>query len=283
MVPVIAFYIVFHYVPMYGVVIAFKNYSAGRGIIGSPWVGFRWFEEFFNSLYFGRLIRNTFLLSFFTLLFGFPIPIIFALILNEFGGLFKRVVQTISYLPYFISLVVIVGIMFNLLSMKTGIVNHIIQQWGGDPVDFMGRPEWFRFLYVSSTIWQTFGFSSIIYLAALSSIDPQLYESAMIDGASRWQQTVHITLPGIMPTAMIILILNVGNLLAVGFEKIILMYSPATFETADVIATYVYRRGIVGAEYSFAAAVGLFNSVINFILLVIANSISKRLTRVGLW
>lgn len=282
-VPGVVFYLVFHYAPMYGVTIAFKDYSAAKGIIGSPWLGFDWFEDFFASIFFWRLLRNTVLLSTYTLVFGFPVPIIFALILNEFQGVFKKTVQTISYLPHFISLVVIVGIMFNLLSVNDGIVNTVMERLGRARVDFMGSPQWFRPLYVSSVIWRNFGFSSIVYLAALSAIDPQLYESARIDGANRWQQAWHVTLPGILPTAMIVLILRLGNLLSVGFEQIILMYSPQTYETADVISTYVYRRGILGSQYSFAAAVGLFNAAINFVLLITANSISKRITQIGLW
>lgn len=281
--PGVVFYLVFHYVPMYGVTIAFKDYSAAKGILGSPWLGFDWFGQFFRSIYFWRLLRNTILLSAYTILFGFPVPIIFALMLNEFSGLFKKTVQTISYLPHFISLVVIVGIMFNLLSVNDGIVNNILEQLGRERIDFMGQAGWFRPLYVSSVIWRNFGFSSIVYLAALSAIDPQLYESARIDGANRWQQVRHVTVPGILPTAMIVLILRLGNLLSVGFEQIILMYSPQTYETADVISTYVYRRGILGSQYSFAAAVGLFNAAINFALLLSANWLSKRFTQIGLW
>jgi len=196
---------------------------------------------------------------------------------------FKRSIQTISYLPHFISLVVVVGMMVNFLSPVDGIVNMFLKSIGKEPINFMGDPRWFRFLYISSGIWQEFGWSSIIYLAALSAIDPTLYDAAKVDGANRWQQMLNITLPGIMPTIIILLILNVGHLLSVGFEKIILMYQPMTYEVADVISTYVYRRGVLGADYSFAAAVGLFNSIINFMLLVTFNRISKRLTEISLW
>jgi len=282
--PVIVYYIIFHYVPMYGALIAFKDYNPGIGFYSSPWVGLKWFKQFFESFYFWRLIRNAILLNVYGIIFSFPIPIIFALLLNEVrDGFFKRSIQTISYLPHFISLVVIVGMIVNFLSPVDGIVNMFLKSIGKEPINFMGDPRWFRFLYISSGIWQEFGWSSIIYLAALSAIDPTLYDAAKVDGANRWQQILNITLPGIMPTIMILLILNVGNLLSVGFEKIILMYQPMTYEVADVISTYTYRRGILGADYSFAAAVGLFNSVINFMLLVTFNRISKRLTEISLW
>ncbi len=282
--PVIIYYIIFHYVPIYGALIAFKDYNPGLGLSNSPWVGFKWFKQFFDSFYFWRLIRNTLLLSVYGIIFGFPIPIIFALLLNETkDGLFKRSVQTISYLPHFISLVVVVGMMVNFLSPVDGIVNMFLKSLGKEPINFMGDPGWFRFLYVGSGIWQEFGWSSIIYLAALSAIDPTLYDAAKVDGANRWQQMRHITLPGIMPTIIILLILNIGSLLSVGFEKIILMYQPMTYEVADVISTYVYRRGVLGGEYSFASAVGLFNSIVNFVLLITFNRISKRLTEISLW
>lgn len=282
--PVVIYYVVFSYIPMYGVIIAFKDFSPGKGILGSPWAGLKWFEEYFKSIYFTRTLRNTILISVYNLIWGFPVPIIFALLLNELkDGVFKRTVQTISYLPHFISVVVVVGMMVNFLSPTDGLINLLIKRLGGQPIAFMSDPKWFRTLYVGSGIWQEFGWNSIIYLAALSSLDPQLYEAARIDGANRWQQVWHITIPGIMPTAIILLILSIGGLLSVGFEKIILMYSPATYETADVISTYVYRRGILNSQYSFGAAVGLFNSVISFILLYFANGISKRVTEVALW
>jgi len=281
--PVFLYYLIFHYFPMYGVIIAFKDYTPGLGIMGSPWVGIRWFKDFFNSIYFFRLLRNTILISLYGIIWGFPIPIIFALLLNEVrDGIFKRSIQTVSYLPHFISLVVVVGMIIELTSVD-GIINQIIRRLGYAPIDFMNEPRWFRTIFIGSGIWQNFGWNSIIYLAALSSIDPQLYEAAKIDGAGRWQQMRYITLPSIMPTAIILLILNLGSLLSVGFEKIILMYNPRTYEVADVISTYVYRRGILGGEYSFGAAVGLFNSVANLILLIIVNKIAKQITEIGLW
>ncbi|NSW92215.1 MAG: sugar ABC transporter permease [Firmicutes bacterium] len=281
--PVI-YFIVFHYIPMYGVIIAFKDFSPSKGILGSPWVGLRWFYEFFNSNYAFRLIRNVLLLNLYNLVWGFPIPIMFALLLNELkNGLFKRIVQTVSYLPHFISVVVIVGMVVIFLSPYGGIINVIIEKLGYKSINFMSKPEWFRTIYIATGIWQEFGWNSIIYLAALSSIDPQLYEAAKIDGASRWKQVIHITLPGLAPTIIILFILQVGRMMKVGFEKIILMYNPATYEVSDVISPYVYRVGLLGGEFSFASAVDLFNSVINFILLVSVNKLSKKLTDIALW
>ena len=282
--PVVVYYFIFQYIPMYGALIAFKDFSPGKGILESPWVGFKWFNEFFESVYFFRLIKNTLLLSIYSLIFGFPVPIVFALLLNEVKNeKFKRTVQTISYLPHFISLVVVVGIMVNFLSPTDGIVNIILKRMDIEPVDFMGDAKWFRTIYIGSGIWQHFGWGSIIYLAALSSIDLQLYEASRIDGANRWQQMLNVTLPGIAPTVVMMLILNLGGLMNVGFEKIILMYNPSTYEVADVISTYVYRRGLLGAQYSFGAAVGLFNAVINFLFLYTFNKISDKITGIGLW
>jgi putative aldouronate transport system permease protein len=268
---------------MYGATIAFKDFSISRGIMGSPWAGFVYFEQFFNSFFFWRILRNTLLISIYTLLWGFPIPIIFALILNEFRGKFKRFVQTVSYLPHFISVVVVCGLIVNILSPQNGLVNNIIQMMGGDSINFLGDPRYFRSVYVTSVIWQGFGWNSIIYLAALTSINPELYEAATIDGANRFQQMKHVTLPGIVGTIVILLLLNIGSLMNVGFERIILLYNPATYETADVISTYVYRAGLLNAQYSFGAAVGLFNSVISVVLLVSCNSLSRRLSGLSIW
>lgn len=282
--PVFIYYIIFHYIPMYGVIIAFKDYLPGQGFMESEWVGLKWFKQFFGSFYFKRLIRNTFLLSLYDLLWGFPVPIIFALMLNEVkDGWFKRTTQTVSYLPHFISVVVVVGMLFNFLSPTSGIVNKFVMMLGREPISFLNDPKWFRTIYVASSVWQSFGWNSIVYLAAITSIDPQLYEAAKIDGCNRLQQILYITIPGILPTVIILLILRVGSLLNVGYQKIILMYNPATYEVADVISTYVYRRGILGAEYSFAAAVGLFNSVVNFVFLWITNRLSKKTADISLW
>ncbi|MCU6710194.1 ABC transporter permease subunit [Paenibacillus sp. J5C_2022] len=282
--PAILYYALFHYVPMYGLVIAFKKFSIANGIMGSEWVGFHWFAQFFESYYFFRLLKNTILLSLYSILIEFPIPIVFALLLNEYkDGLFKRTIQTVTYMPHFLSVVIVVGIMVNFLHPVDGVINTLIESFGYKSIDFFNDPSWFRTLYIGSSVWQNFGFSSIIYLAAISAIDPQLYEAARMDGANRWQQMWSVTLPGILPVIMILLILRVGNLLDVGFEKIILMYNPSTYEVADVISTYVYRRGILGSQYSFGAAVGLFNAIINFVLLIAMNRISKKLTQNSLW
>jgi putative aldouronate transport system permease protein len=282
--PVLIYYFVFHYLPMYGAVIAFKDFSPGQTIWNSPWVGFRWFREFFASIYFTRLISNTFILSSLALVFSFPVPIIFALLLNEIRRKnLKRTIQTISYLPHFISLVVMVGILSNFLSPSDGVINQLLNRFGMGTINFMGESSWFRPLYIGSGIWQSYGWNSIIYMAALTSIDPHLYEAARIDGCNRWQEMLYITLPGISSTAVMLLILALGNLMNVGFEKIILMYSPAIYDVSDVISTYVYRRGILNAQYSFGSAVGLFNSIINFILLLSVNRISKHYTQIGLW
>ncbi len=281
--PVIAYYLIFHYGPMYGLLIAFKDYSPAEGIWGSHWVGFKHFDSFFNGIYFWRLIRNTVLINVYDLIFGFPAGIILALLLNEIRKMmFKRFVQTISYLPHFISIVVVAGMMFDFLS-RDGLINQLIGMFGIAPIDFLKESGWFRFIFVSSGIWQGIGWGSIIYLASIANIDPTLYEAAKIDGASRWRQIFHITIPGIMPTIVIMLILNMGNMLSVGSEKVLLLYNPLTYETADVISTYVYRKGILEASYSFTAAVGLFNSVISLILIVSANAISKRVSENKLW
>lgn len=281
--PVVAYYVIFHYGPMYGLQIAFKDFQLSKGIWGSPWVGFGQFESFFNGIYFWRLIRNTILINAYDLLFGFPAAIVLALLLNEIrNGKFKRFVQTVSYLPHFISIVVVAGMMTDFLS-RTGLVNQILGFFGMEPIPFLMDAGWFRFLFVSSGIWQGVGWGSIIYLAAIATIDPTLYEAARIDGAGRWKQTLHVTVPGIMPTIAILLILQMGNMMSVGSEKVLLLYNPLTYSTADVISTYVYRKGILEASYSFTAAVGLFNSFVSFILIVAANGISKRLSENKLW
>ena len=282
--PGILWYIVFAYVPMFGLIIAFQDFSPFRGIADSPWAGFMWFEQFFGSQFFWRLLRNTLLLNLYNVIFSFPIPITLALLLNEIRhSWYKKIAQTISYLPHFVSTVVIVGMMANFLSPVGGIINLIIESLGGKEMNFMIKPEWFRPLYIISGIWQEAGWGSIIYLAALSGIDTQLYEAAIVDGANKWKQLWHISIPGILPTIIIMLIMNLGHILSIGYEKIILMYNPATYETADVINTYVYRRGIVSGEYSFGTAVGLFQSVINFLFVIAANRISRNVTEISLW
>jgi len=281
--PTIAFYIIFHYLPMYGIIIAFKDFKASRGILGSPWVGFKHFEQFFSSYYFFRLIRNTFLLNFYGLIFGFPAPIILAILLNELRSeKFKRFVQSVSYLPHFISVVIVVGFIVDFFS-QNGIVNNLLSLFGIEPINFLIEPKWFRPLYVGSGIWQGIGWGSIIYLAAISGIDPELYEAAIIDGAGRFRKIISITIPSIAPTIIIQLIFRIGGMMSVGFEKVFLMYNASTYETADVISTFVYRSGLQRAQYSYAAAVGLFNTIINFILLIGANYISRITTESSLW
>ena len=282
-VPIIVYYILFCYLPMFGLVISFKQYELGRGIMESQWVGLKYFREFFCGLYFWRLLRNTLLISFYSILFGFPAPIIFALLMNEVRQRhFKRTVQTITYLPHFISMVVICGIIVDFLSTN-GVLTQALTLFGGDKINYVGNPAYFRIIYVISDIWQDVGWSSIIYLAALTSIDQQLYEAAVIDGAGRWKQTLHITLPGILPTIMIMLIMRMGQVLSVGYEKIILLYGPGTYEVADVISSYVYRMGIGSSRYSYSSAVGLFQSVVNVILLIAANMTSRRMTGTSLF
>lgn len=282
--PVIVYFIVFDYFPMYGVQIAFKNFIAAKGIWGSDWAGFAHFERFFNSYYFWRLIKNTLGISLYSLVVGFPVPLILALMINEVGSRpFKRFVQTVTYAPHFLSTVVMVGLILIFLDPQNGMVNLLIRFFGGQPISFMTEPEWFKTIYVFSGVWQNMGWSSIIYLAALAGIDPTLHEAARVDGASRLQRIWHINLPGIMPTVVILLIMNVGHLMGVGFEKIYLMQNDLNKESSDVISTYVYTSGIVGAQYSFSAAVGLFNSVVNFILLVSVNYIARRLNETSLW
>lgn len=281
--PVVAWYILFHYVPMYGVIIGFKQFSPVKGIWGSPWVGLQHFHDFFNSISAWRVIRNTLLINFYQLIFGFPAPIILALLLNEIKNkAFKKTIQTVTYLPHFVSTVVICGMIIDFFA-KSGLINDIIAFFGGSRTMFMVEEGWFRTIYVSTGIWQGIGWGSIIYLAALTAIDTELYEAVTIDGAGRWKQFIHITLPGIAPTIVILLIMNIGRMMSEGYEKIILLYNPSTYETADIISSYVYRRGLVEANYSFSAAVGLFNSIVNLILIVTANYTSRKVNETSLW
>ncbi|MEF3304750.1 ABC transporter permease [Paenibacillus sp. GYB003] len=282
--PVIVFFIVFEYIPMYGVQIAFKNFIATKGIWGSPWVGFRHFERFFESYYFWRLLKNTLGIGLYQLLVGFPIPIALALLINEVKSkAFSRFVQTVTYAPHFLSTVVMVGILFIFLSPQTGLLNKAITLLWGEPIDFLTEPAWFKSIYVWSGVWQQMGWSSIIYLAALTGIDPQLHEAARVDGAGRLRRIWHINLPGIAPTITILLILNMGSLLSVGFEKVFLMQNSLNMQASDIIATHVYRKGIIDGQYSYSAAVGLFNSVINFVLLILVNRIARKVNDTSLW
>ena len=282
-IPMIVFYLLFAYKPMYGALIAFKEYKPARGFWGSPWVGFAQFERFFTSPFFARLMKNTVLLSFYSLLFGFPAPIILALLLNEVRNtVFKKTVQTISYLPHFISIIVVAGMITD-FSMSTGLFNKIIEAFGGVSHPLLQDPSLYRPIYVASDIWQQIGWGSIIYLSALSGVDQQLYEAAEVDGAGRFKKLIHVTLPAITPTIVIMLILRIGSLLSIGYEKTILLYNPSTYETADIISSYVYRVGILEQGWSYSTAIGLFNSVINLVLLLLANTFSKKFTQTSLW
>lgn len=281
--PVALYYIIFKYAPMFGNVIAFQDYSITRGILQSDFVGFKHFISFLNDVYFWRLLKNTLMINLYGLLFAFPAPIILALLLNEIRcTAFKRSVQTITYMPHFISAVVVCGMVLDFVS-PSGLVNSILNTLGIESKKFITDPQYFYGLYTVMDIWQGIGWGSIIYISALSGIDAELYEASAIDGASRWQQTLKITLPCLLPTIAICLIMRVGQMLSTGFEKIILLYNPAIYSTSDVISTYVYRKGILGAEYGFSAAVGLFNSIINFLLLVFANWFSKKATGSGMF
>lgn len=281
--PVILYYVVFNYIPIYGLSLAFKDYIPSKGIIGSEWVGFDNFTRFFNGVYFWSIIKNTLLISIYEIIFGFPAPILFALLLNEIQNkFFKRTIQTITYLPHFISTMVICGMILD-FSLKNGLFNDIIAFFGGERMDLLMISSMFRPIYIASGIWQGVGWGSIVYLSALTSIDSELYEAAYIDGANRLKQAIHITIPGIIPTITILFILKIGGLMGVGFEKIFLLYNPTTYEVADVISTFNYRKGLVDFDYSFSTAIGLFNSVINISLLVLANTISKKVNENSLW
>ncbi len=270
--PVIAFFIIFHYVPMYGVQIAFRRFMPVHGIWGSPWVGLDHFRRFFGMHYAPRLIWNTISLSLYSLVAGFPMPIILALAFNEIkNGKFKRIVQTVTYAPNFISVVVIVGMIIAFLSPSTGVINHMLNFFGIENQHFMQDPRWFRHIYVISGIWQGTGWGTVIYLAALSGVDDQLHEAATIDGATRIQRLWHINIPVLVPTMIIILIMNFGGIMSVGFEKVFLMQNSLNMGTSDVIATFTYRTGLLEGQYSYAAAIGLFNSVINSVMLLTVN------------
>lgn len=282
--PTLIYFAVFSYIPMYGVTIAFKSFKPHLGIMGSPWVGFANFERFFNADSFWPLIRNTTALSLYQLVASFPAPIVLALLLNYArSGRFKKVVQTVTYAPHFISTVVIVGMLAVFLSPQTGVVNGAIKALGGDPVLFMADSGWFRSIYVWSGVWQSAGWGTIIYLAALAGIDPGLHEAAIVDGASKLRRIWHVDLPGIAPTIVILLILNMGNIMSVGFEKAFLMQNALNLSSSEIITTYVYKVGLLSSQYSFSSAVGLFNSIINLVMLILVNRVARRLGQSSLW
>ncbi len=283
-IPCILFYVIFRYGPLYGLVIAFKDYSVFQGILGSEWVGLEHFQKFFSNQDFWMLFRNTFLLGFFTLIFGFPFPIILAVLLNEVRvKWFKKSIQTFSYLPAFLSVVIISSMIIDFLSPTNGLINQFISFLGFEKKYFLVDPNWFRPIYVISEIWATMGYQAIIYLAAIAGINPTLYEAAKVDGANRWHMMRNITIPGLMPTVIVMFILNTGNMFRIGYEKVLLLYNPLTYDVADVFSTYVYRKGLLESSYSYAAAVGMFESAVALVMLLGANQLSKRMGGSGLW
>jgi len=282
--PCLVYYIIFRYLPMYGIIISFKDYNLFRGVFASKWVGLKYYRMFVNNPDSFEIIRNTFLLGVYKLFWGFPAPIMFALVLNEVRNIkFKRVVQTISYLPHFMSTVVVVGMLLQFLSPRSGFINRIIMSLGGDMINFMSDPGWFRTVYIASGIWRSVGWSAIIYLAALTSIDTSLYEAAIIDGANKFRQIWHVTLPGIANTIITLFILDTGNVLDIGFEKVFLMYNPAIYETADVIGTYVYRVGLVQGNFSYATAIGLSKSLVSLVIVAAANYLARKFSDTSIW
>ncbi|MBQ9197844.1 MAG: sugar ABC transporter permease [Clostridia bacterium] len=286
LVPVAAYYLLFKYYPMLGAQIAFKNYKFSKGIWGSSWVGLKHFQRFFSSYNAGEILVNTLWLCVLTLLFCFPMPIMLSLIINELRGKrAKKLIQTVTYAPHFISTVVVIGMMTAMLSPSTGIINQLLIRVGiiSDGLYFMASPKYFRLMYVISAIWKDCGWNAIIFISALAAIDGSLYEAARVDGASRWQQLLHITIPGILPTIVIMLILESGKVMNIGFEKVFAMQTDLNLSVSEVISTYTYKMGLVDMKYDYATAIGLFNSVINFALLLTVNYISKRLTETSLW
>ncbi|MCL2833096.1 MAG: ABC transporter permease subunit [Treponema sp.] len=283
LIPVVGFYVIFHYIPMGGAVIAFQDYKPALGFLKSQWIGLRNFMDFFSGPYVLRLIRNTILLNVYQIIFGFPAPIILALFINEINHkYYKKAVQTISYMPHFISLVVICGLL-QTFCRTDGIFNDFLAMFGVERSNLLAREELFRTIFTASGVWQTIGWGSIIYLATLSTVDLSLYEAASIDGATRIQRMIHISFPSLVPVIIVQLIMRLGNILTQGFEKIILLYSPLIYDTSDVISSYVYRRGLIQMDYSFGSAVGIFNSIVNLTILVLANQIARRTINESLW
>ena len=277
------YYVIFHYAPIYGITLAFKEFDISKGIMGSPWVGLKYVKQFIGDPYFWQVVRNTVLISLQNLIVNFPASVILALMLNELRfPRFKKLVQTVSYLPHFISVVVVCGMLVSFLS-SDGIVNQIVRFFGGETKAFLTQPKYFVPIYVLSNVWQSAGWGSIIYLAALSTVNIQLYEAAIIDGANRWQQLLHVTLPGIMPTVCIMFILETGRIMEVSFQKILLLLNGSNMQVADVISTYIYRRGIIGADFSYSTGVGLFQSVIALMLILTTNAITRKLSETSLW
>lgn len=286
LIPFVAYYIIFCYVPMYGVIIAFKDFSPGKGIFMSPWTtygGFRHFADFLSGPYFERIFTNTVLLSMGLVIFSFPAPIVFAILLNEVKKTwFKRTIQTVTYIPYFISVMVVSGLLYTFLG-RDGFINDIIEMLGGTRSNLLARPEYFKTIFVISDIWQSFGWGSIVYLSAITAIDQELYEAAVIDGAGRFKQVLCVTLPGLLPTIITLFILRMGSIFNISYEKIILLYNDMTREKAEVISSFVYKRGLIDSDYSYSTAVGLFNSILNCVVLLATNKICKTLSETSLW
>ncbi len=284
LVPFLLWFLIFKYVPMWGIQIAFKDFSLFKGIGASPWTGFEYFREFIGNEYFLRVFKNTVIISLYGLIICFPAQIILAIMISEVTRkTFQKTVQTLTYLPHFVSVVVIAGIVTTFLSPETGLVNLLLEKLGFEKIYFLTNPDYFRGIYTLMNLWKETGFASIVFIAAIAGIDTQLYEAAKMDGANKFKQIIHVTLPGILPTIVVMFIMKIGSLLSVGYETIILLYQPATYETADVISTYVYRSGLIDGRYDFATAVGLFNSIVALVLVVLANRWSKKVTNAGLW
>lgn len=282
--PVLVYYIMFRYVPMFGIAISFMDYNLFKGIGGSEWVGLKYYKIFFENRDALVIIKNTVLLGLYKLAFGFPAPIVLALLLNELrSAIYKRFVQSVSYLPHFLSTVVVSSMIVMLLSPSTGWINHAIQWLGFPAIHFLQKAEWFRTIYIASEVWQQVGWGSIIYLAAITTIDPQLYDAAKMDGAGRWKQTLHVTLPGISAAIVILFILQIGHILEIGFEKVFLLSNAATYDTSDIISTYVYRTGILQGGFSYATAIDLFMGVIGLLFVYVSNQISRKLGETSLW
>lgn len=282
--PVVVYFIIFNYVPMYGIQMAFKNYSISKGLSGSPWVGLMYFKKFIESPMFFKLMINTLILSFYNILMGFPMPIIFALLLNHLRlSKLKRFSQTVTFAPHFISLVVMVGILYLFLSPSSGVVNTTIEKMGGKKIFFMGDSDWFRHIFVLSWIWQHSGYEAIIYLAALSSIDLSLYEAATIDGASKFKKIMCIDIPAITPTLVTMMLLKVGKMLNIDYQKALLMQTALNQDTSEIIGTYVYKTGLLHAQFSYSTAINLFQTVINLILIIAVNKASKKVANESLW
>lgn len=280
----VAYFIIFYYVPMYGVQIAFKDFKAIKGIWGSPWVGLKHFKRFFNSSQFWPLLKNTLALSFMQLLIGFPVPIMLAILLNQMRNKkYKKFVQSVVYCPHFISIVVLTSMLYIFLSPRNGIINTMIKALGGESIFFLGEAKYFRGVFVASGVWQNAGWNAIIYISALAGISPDLYEAAEIDGANKWQRIWHIDLPGILPTMVMMFIMEIGKVMNLGFQKAYLMQNAQNLATSEIISTYIYKVGLINAQYSYSAAINLFNNVINIILLISCNYLAKKITKNSLW